>query len=153
MTTYVHVNADGDVDNLRLPTTGTLPDGRHVSRFDLLPAETLAEAGWLPLEDTGPPDHDPDTHHATAALEVDGDRVRRVWTVEEHPPAPAPSAEEAEAAEAEEDAAAADAELAAMLGKLAAGTLTSTDRSKIPDLAVRALGGRAKAEQLRGRQA
>ncbi len=44
-----------------LPTTGTLPDGSQVSGFDKLDPETLKIAGWIPIEDAGPPNHDHDT--------------------------------------------------------------------------------------------
>lgn len=54
------------------------------------------------------------------------------------------------AAAVDADAVAADDQLATLYDKFTAGTLTAADRGAIPDLAVRALGGRAKAAKLRG---
>lgn len=42
---------DGEIKQLALPKTGTLKDGSTVSAYYLLDEATLADEGWLPLED------------------------------------------------------------------------------------------------------
>lgn len=55
---YVKV-VNGQVVCVGLPTCGVLVDGRCVSGYNLLPPETLAAEGWLPLE-LNQPEYNPE---------------------------------------------------------------------------------------------
>lgn len=54
----------GEVVAPRLPRTGRLADGRTVTNYHRLPAETLNAEGWRQVVDDGPPSHDPETQRA-----------------------------------------------------------------------------------------
>ncbi len=84
--TYALVK-NGAVVQVGLPETGVLADGRLVSGFDRLDAETLAAEGWLPLLD-GRPEYDPArTFLAAPEYSVEGLRVVSRYTVTPLPPA------------------------------------------------------------------
>lgn len=57
---------DGIVVREGLPETGELSDGTTVSGYPLLPPQTLADEGWLPLEDI-PPSFNPITQFLEAS--------------------------------------------------------------------------------------
>ena len=42
------------IDQLTLPTSAQLSDGRWVSNYDKLPVDTLLKEGWLPLTEVRP---------------------------------------------------------------------------------------------------
>ncbi len=84
MSIYAQVQ-DGEVVGFDLPTTGTLPDGSQVSGFDKLDPETLKIAGWIPIEDAGPPNHDHDTKKVERTFKIKEDKVIAVYTVSELP--------------------------------------------------------------------
>lgn len=85
--TYALID-NGEVSRVGLPRTGTLADGRTVSGFDLLPAATLKGLGWLPLDDPGPPEHDPATERVVRSYDVLQTKVNVVYAVEELPEPP-----------------------------------------------------------------
>lgn len=69
---YVKV-VNGQVVCVGLPTCGVLVDGRCVSGYNLLPPETLAAEGWLPLE-LNEPEYDTTTQELKLngyAIQVD----------------------------------------------------------------------------------
>ena len=81
---------NGEVIERRLPRSGTL-DGRKVSNYRALPADTLYAEGWRDVTDDGPPDHDPDTERARRTgyrYDPDADVVVAEWEVVERPPDP-----------------------------------------------------------------
>lgn len=78
--------SDGVISQTRLPRRGRLSDGRSVSNFHALPAETLHAEGWREVKDNGEPDYDPETQRVRRSLEVHGDEVRAAYTVEDRPP-------------------------------------------------------------------
>ncbi len=84
MSIYAQVQ-DGEVVGFDLPTTGTLPDGSQVSGFDKLDPETLKTAGWIPIEDAGPPNHDHDTKEVERTFKIKEDKVIAVYTVSDLP--------------------------------------------------------------------
>lgn len=108
--------------------------------------DPAAEGAYTP-----PPGHrlepDPDGRAQIGGHFADGE-----WhDPEPDPDVGAPDAQEAAALEADVVAPAEDA-LVAMLETLAGGgNLSNADKAAIPDLAVKALGGRAKLDRLRGR--
>lgn len=53
---------DGEIVLYSLPPTGKLKNGQTVSGYHLLDDLTLAEEGWLPLEDIYP-EFDPETEY------------------------------------------------------------------------------------------
>ncbi|MCA1781910.1 MAG: hypothetical protein ABR616_19185 [Dermatophilaceae bacterium] len=80
----------GVVTATRLPRNGYLSDGRAVSGYDQLDAQTLYDEGWREVVDAGAPTHDPETHYVERTLEIVGDEVHAVYTVHERVPAPVP---------------------------------------------------------------
>lgn len=81
---------DGEVTSTSLPESGSLPDGSMVSGFDKLDADTLATAGWLPIEDNGSPFYNTETQTVTRTLEVQGNQVVAVYEITDLPPPPDP---------------------------------------------------------------
>lgn len=77
---------DGQIVATRLPRHGVLSDGRTVSNYLALPDDTLYAEGWREVVDNGEPDHDPETQRVRRDLEVQGDEVHAVYTVEDQPP-------------------------------------------------------------------
>lgn len=59
--TYALV-VNGSIETIGLPENGELRDGKTVSNYNRLPDSVLREEGWMPVVDSGPPVHDPDTH-------------------------------------------------------------------------------------------
>lgn len=74
---YAQLSEDGTemLQVSSLPQVGVLPDGSQVSGFDKLDDETLKSAGWVPVDDPGQPEYDPEVHELTRNFEVDGDKV------------------------------------------------------------------------------
>lgn len=58
-----------------------------ISGFQRLPAEEVAEHGWLPYEATESPEFDPDTQELASALVLDGGTVRLTHEVKPLPAA------------------------------------------------------------------
>lgn len=90
---------DGQIVNTVLPETGFLLDGRAVSGFNKLDSETLRELGWIPIEDAGPPEYDPETQRVEQTLVVGAETVIALYTVIDIPepdpvPDPGPTLEE-----------------------------------------------------------
>ena len=80
----------GEVVERRLPRSGTL-DGRPVTNYPALPADTLYAEGWRDVTDDGPPEHDPETQRARRSgyvYDPDGDTVTATYEVVERPPDP-----------------------------------------------------------------
>ena len=64
-----------DKTELTLPFTGILQDGRTVSNYHLLPAETLAVEGWKPMEEVKPT-YDEATQYLAVDTAIDmGDKI------------------------------------------------------------------------------
>ena len=76
---------NGEITQTRLPKTGYLKDGRSVSGYNLLDAKTLANEGWLPLEDKRPL-HNEKTHYlADDGYDIQAKKVVKKYTVEPIP--------------------------------------------------------------------
>lgn len=82
---------DGNITEIGLPLVGTLPDGSQVSGFDKLEPEILKEAGYIPIEDFGPPVHDAETQVIRRDFQVSDDKVTIIYRIEDRPePEPEP---------------------------------------------------------------
>lgn len=121
---YVLVE-DGEIVSTTLPEVGELLDGRQVSGFNKLPPEDLAELGWLPVEDPGPPNHDPETQFVDSSLQVVDGTVVRVWVVETRPPEPEP------VPALEDRISALEQELADIKTRTSAAVVTNADAAKL----------------------
>jgi hypothetical protein len=97
---HAHI-VDGEVVTTHLPATGILADGSHVSGYDRLPESTLKAEGWLPVDDPGPPEHNPETQTVERAYDVLKTKVNVVYTVVDLPPAPEPEPDRVDLLEAE----------------------------------------------------
>lgn len=75
------------IDQLSLPSTGQLADGRWVSNYDKLPEATLRAEGWLPLEEVKPLLADGQYHELSGVVQLKG---RIVATYIAKTPAPDP---------------------------------------------------------------
>ena len=71
-----------------LPKTGKLSDGRTVSNYHSLPADTLAAEGWLPYVDERP--EEPEGYYARGTgYDVQASQIVRLYEiVEASPPEP-----------------------------------------------------------------
>ena len=91
MTGYGRIDEDGKTLR-RPPRNGFTVDGVPVSGYRRRVAAdpTFRDAeGWLPIVDTDPPEHDPDTHRARrAGWEEAGGEIAPVWEIVERPPDP-----------------------------------------------------------------
>lgn len=73
-------------NQLTLPSTGRLSDGRWVSNYDKLPEATLRAEGWLPLEEVKPLLADGQYHELESVIESDGHIVATYRVVTPEPP-------------------------------------------------------------------
>jgi hypothetical protein len=85
---------NGEITDTEIPEVGQLEDGRHVSGFDKLPDEILADMGWVPVTDPGPPviDEETQTVQQDYVLEEKTGEVTAVYTVTDIPVPPPPEA-------------------------------------------------------------
>lgn len=85
MTRYAQV-VGGQVAATHLPAVGVLADGSTVSNYAALPADVLADEGWLPLEDERP-DYDPATQQLVLdRYDIAEDAVTAVYVAQPLPP-------------------------------------------------------------------
>lgn len=76
---------DGEITRYSLPRTGTLSTGETVSGYHLLPPETLAQEGWLPVEDIKP-EYDAEAQVLVSdGFEILPDKVIKKYRVEPLP--------------------------------------------------------------------
>lgn len=76
---------DGKIKQYKLPSTGTLKDGRTVSGYHLLDAETLKQEGWLPLEDITPKYNNETQYLIHDGYKVFEDKVVKLYVVKDIP--------------------------------------------------------------------
>lgn len=78
--------AAGTVAEVGLPAAARLADGRWVSNYAALPADTLTAEGWVPVVDDPAPAYNPHVQalSATYTVAADGASVTRSWTVQPH---------------------------------------------------------------------
>lgn len=80
---------DNQLEQVGLPRSGQLSDGRRVSNYSALPVEILEEEGWVEVQDLGPPAYDPETENLIKSYEVTVDgAVNLVYSVETRPELP-----------------------------------------------------------------
>ncbi len=84
MSKYVQIK-DGEPVAFELPSIGILPDGRQVSGFDKLDSDTLKTAGWVLVEDPGPPEYDSSKKVVERTLKMSGGKVIAIYTVSDLP--------------------------------------------------------------------
>lgn len=76
---------NGEIIRYSLPRTGTLSTGETVSGYHLLPAETLEQEGWLPVEDIKP-EYDAETQRlAPDGYEILPEKVVKKYRIEPLP--------------------------------------------------------------------
>lgn len=74
------------VNQLTLPKSAQLSDGRWVSNYNLLPDTVLKAEGWLPLEEVKPLLADGQYHELKSVIESDGHIVATYRVVTPEPP-------------------------------------------------------------------
>ena len=74
------------LNQLTLPTSAQLSDGRWVSNYDKLPVDTLLKEDWLPLEEVKPLLADGQYYELESVIESDGHIVATYRVVTPEPP-------------------------------------------------------------------
>lgn len=84
--TYVLLK-ENQIDQVGLPDSGVLSDGRGVSGYAHLDPEILHQEGWRKVKDQGEPQHDANFYVADRTLEyrADLDEVRAAYTIRPRP--------------------------------------------------------------------